>query len=386
MGKVNGKYSLSYWEQSTFFNDVDIAVIGSGIVGLSVAICLKEKQPNLKVIILERGPLPIGASTRNAGFACFGSISELVDDLDTGIPENELWELVEMRWKGLLALKNKFGARYIRFEHLGGYELFRSEEEEVYHRCMEYLPYFNKVLKRITGYEATYIPASHKVESFGFSGIRHLILNQAEGQIHTGALMQTMLLYAKKLGIEVFNGIKVKAVQSINNKVSIVTKHWDIEAGRVILATNGFAKQLINDLPVSPARNQVLITEPIPNLRFKGTFHYDRGYYYFRNVDQRILLGGGRHLSIKGETTDEFGTTPLIRAALTRILREHIVPYRSLKIDHWWSGIMGIGNDKRPILSMVRPHIFVAVRLGGMGVAIGHSVGQEAANMVLKTY
>ena len=41
------KYELSYWEKQSFFEHIDVAVIGSGIVGLAAAIHLKEKNPNL---------------------------------------------------------------------------------------------------------------------------------------------------------------------------------------------------------------------------------------------------------------------------------------------------------------------------------------------------
>ena len=68
-------YQLSYWEKSVFFDQVDAVIIGSGIVGLSAALSLKEQKPNWKVIVLERGPLPIGASTRNAAIACSGSVT-----------------------------------------------------------------------------------------------------------------------------------------------------------------------------------------------------------------------------------------------------------------------------------------------------------------------
>ncbi|MBA3901114.1 MAG: FAD-binding oxidoreductase, partial [Bacteroidetes bacterium] len=73
--------NLSYWEQETFFSNVALTVIGSGIVGLSAAIHFKKLNPNAKVIVLERGILPNGASSKNAGFACFGSPSEILDDL-----------------------------------------------------------------------------------------------------------------------------------------------------------------------------------------------------------------------------------------------------------------------------------------------------------------
>lgn len=51
-------------------------------MGLNAAIHLKKKHPIAKVIVFERGSLPSGASSKNAGFACFGSPSELLDDID----------------------------------------------------------------------------------------------------------------------------------------------------------------------------------------------------------------------------------------------------------------------------------------------------------------
>ena len=74
---------LSYWEIKNWFTNVDFTIIGSGIVGLHCALELRERFPKSKIVILEKGILPQGASTKNAGFACFGSLSELIDDLKT---------------------------------------------------------------------------------------------------------------------------------------------------------------------------------------------------------------------------------------------------------------------------------------------------------------
>ena len=73
--------NFSYWENKELIGDNDIVIIGSGITGLSTAIHLKRTSPSLKILILERGVLPWGASTKNAGFACFGSLGEVLDDL-----------------------------------------------------------------------------------------------------------------------------------------------------------------------------------------------------------------------------------------------------------------------------------------------------------------
>ncbi len=70
--------NLSFWELETYFKNVDFTIIGSGIVGLSTAYHLRKKNPEAKIVIIEKGMLPEGASTKNAGFACFGTLSEVL--------------------------------------------------------------------------------------------------------------------------------------------------------------------------------------------------------------------------------------------------------------------------------------------------------------------
>ena len=74
--------NYSYWELKEWFSNIDFTIVGSGIVGLNCAISLKREHPKAKILVLEKGTLPQGASTKNAGFACFGSLSELIDDLN----------------------------------------------------------------------------------------------------------------------------------------------------------------------------------------------------------------------------------------------------------------------------------------------------------------
>ena len=57
----------SFWERESFAQ-YDLIVIGAGITGLSTAASFKEKHPAADVLVIEQGTLPLGASTRNAGF------------------------------------------------------------------------------------------------------------------------------------------------------------------------------------------------------------------------------------------------------------------------------------------------------------------------------
>lgn len=373
--------NLSFWEKSTFFAEIDVAIIGSGLVGLNAAISLKILRPNWKIIILEKGILPSGASTRNAGFACVGSPSELLDDL-THQTENEVFSTVEKRWKGLEKLLKRVGERGLDFQKNGGYELFLKQDDALYNDCQNQLDFLNKNLASIVGVVDNFKLVNRK--SFGFRGLEKQIFIQQEGQINTGKMMQSLVNLATEKGIKIYNGITVTDFQDFKTHVELTTENgWQLNAQRLFIATNGFTRRLLPTLEIHPARNQVLITKPIKNLRFKGTFHLNKGYYYFRNFENRVLFGGGRHLDKAGETTEQFGTTDLIQNSLKTILKENILPDQQFEIEQWWSGILGVGKQKTPIVEQYSENITVAVRLSGIGVAISSLVADEGVELCL---
>jgi hypothetical protein len=197
-------------------------------------------------------------------------------------------------------------------------------------------------------------------------------------------MMLSLMDKALAAGIRIVNGIDIQQMAQTNTGISLTTSDgWELTFEKLLVCTNGFAQRLLPELEVTPARNQVLITEPIKHLPFAGSFHYDRGYYYFRNIDGRILLGGGRNLDPHTEQTDLFGDNELIRQALLRMLNEVVLPGQKTKVAAWWSGILGLGDKKSPIIQKLGPHLAVAVRMGGMGVAIGTLVGEEAARLLM---
>lgn len=369
--------NLSYWEYNTWVNKVDFTIVGSGIVGLNCALTLREKYPNAKILILEKGQLPQGASTKNAGFACFGSLSEILDDLETH-SEEDVFNLVKKRHDGLKLLVSTLGEKNIDYQRLGGYELFLNSQQELFEECTSKIDDINTFLKPIFK-SSTFKISDNK---FKFQKIiTNYIFSPFEGSIDTGKMMQSLLKLAIKKNILILNSVEVKSILEHSESIRVETSNFEFKTHKLLIATNGFASQFLNE-DVKPARAQVLITEPIENLHIKGTFHLDKGYYYFRNVNNRILFGGGRNLDFKTEETSEFGLTNLVQDKLENILKEVILPESEVKIDQRWSGIMGVGNLKKAIVKQVSNHVFCGVRMGGMGVAIGSLVGKELANLV----
>jgi len=369
--------NLSYWEYKTWFSNIDFAVIGSGIVGLNCALELRRKHPKSKIVVFERGILPSGASTKNAGFACFGSISEILEDLKNH-SEEDVVQLVKYRVEGLNLLRSTLGDEQLDYREYGGYELFTNEDAELFETCKAQIDNVNKLLKPV--FKADVF--SEKENYFRFKNIQSkLIYSAFEGQIDTGKMMLGLIKKASEANILILNSTEISSILDNDESVSLlINSSQNISVKKVFIATNGFAKKFLKE-DIKPARAQVLVTKPIENLKIKGTFHLDKGYYYFRNIETRILFGGGRNLDFKTEETTEMQLTELVQNKLELLLKTVILPNQPFEIEHRWSGIMGMGNQKKPIVKSISKNIFCGVRLGGMGVAIGSSIGKQLGNL-----
>jgi len=366
---------LSFWERTSYFESIDFVIIGAGIVGCSTALELKSTFPNAKIVVLERSYLPSGASTKNAGFACFGSPTELIDDLKKNAP-TDVWQTVAQRWEGLIRLKEIIGTEALDFQQYGSWDILKKTEEQNIPHISDKLHNLNSELEKITGSSQVFSEDQKVADTFGFKGITSSFYNRLEGQIDTGKMMLRFAQILAEKGIIQLNGIEVNEISSCGKILQ--TNIGEINTNHTIITVNGFAQRfLVED--VAPARAQVIVTSRIPNLRLKGTFHYDAGYYYFRNFEDRILIGGGRNLDFIGETTTEIATTQPIIDTLTSLLSQVIIPGIPYSIEYQWAGIMGVGATKKPIVKKINDSLAVGVRLGGMGVAIGTNVGKEVA-------
>ncbi len=383
--------AISAWEQSTYYAPKDVVIIGCGFAGLWTAYELINKHPKLNITILERGVIPSGASTRNAGFSCFGSVSELMYDVSL-MGEANMLETVKMRYDGLQKIQKTFDKKLINYDQFGGYELFEKNGDYDISKLDVDIAYLNKVLapvlktpKKNGKYLPIYTNESKKIKLLGFQAIEALAFSPFEGQLNSAKLVLALQQAVQSKGVQILFNTEVKKFKSHKKGVTIQTNlEANIETKQMLICTNGFAKQLIPSLDVVPARGQVFITEPIPNLKFKGTFHFDEGFYYFRNVGNRLLLGGARNKDFKNEKTYSLETSTLIQKTLEEFMMKRILPKGSKKpkIELRWSGTMGMGKIKKPIIEELQPNVFCAVRMSGMGVAIAPIVAERVVKLM----
>lgn len=373
---------FSYWEKKHFYH-YDLIVVGSGFVGLSTAIHYKEKHPKARVLVLERGVFPTGASTKNAGFACFGSLTEILDDF-WHMTQDEVVALVARRYRGLKSIRKQFGDKKLGYSHVNGYELLEESQMGV----IDQMKAVNKFLNHLFKDDVFSVVKKHEKLCFS-DQVRAVVKNKFEGELDPGMYMNSLWKLAQEIGIRILTGVSVCEVhkdegivlaEDAGGKITL-----EFNADKVAICTNAFTKKLWPDSDIQPGRGLILLSKPLEfEIPWRGTFHMDKGYVYFRQVDGRLLLGGARNKDFEGEKSTDFEVNPKIKSHLEKLATDVIFPGKKIDWDIVWTGIMAFGKIKSPIVQQVGSKTVAAVRLGGMGVAIGWQVGEELSELLSK--
>lgn len=365
----------SYWEKKYWDSDCDVAIIGSGLVGLYTANFLKDNFPAMEIKLLDRAEPPLGASTKNAGFACFGTAGEICSDLKKQ-SEAEVLTMLEMRWSGLQTMLKYTTSDKIDFVRKGGSEIFRSESE--YEEVEDNLGFINGLIAEATGIKEVIKPRSNT--TFNHLASKYLY-NEQEGQLNPVLLVRDLRKKAHS------NGVQIQAYKELHNYQKAGSK-WhlnfsdnsELKCDHLVLATNAFTKDLFSELDIIPYRNQVIVSKEFATVPITGCYHLDEGYIYFRDIDNRILIGGGRHFDLETEQTHEFSKNDSIIDKLIDTARNDLGISR-FELDHSWSGIIATGSSKRPIVKRISEGAIVAARSGGMGVAISSQIAFQVLQM-----
>jgi gamma-glutamylputrescine oxidase len=370
----------SYWERSILLKTFDFIVLGAGIIGKQIAIKIKEKYPSARIALVDKYPIPLGASTRNAGFACFGSVSEILDDLNYS-SKTDVMSLVDKRRRGIQKLVEEFGTDSIGYRPTGSYEIFDLNQSKDLKHALDNLDFINTDLAAITGFKNIF-EIQHN-NNFKMNSLSTCLYNRFEGMLNSGMLNETIANKAHVLGIIPFYGFDVKSIDRKDDGYDLTNEsNMQLSCKQLIVANNAFASQLLPELDVVPARGQIIITKPIENLPFDGIFHCDKGYIYFRTVDQRVLIGGGRNHFREDETTYNFDGSIEVKDFLIDYLKNVILPDQDFEIDMYWSGIMAMGKVKLPIVKRENENLLLCVRMSGMGVALGPILSDEIVAMI----
>lgn len=367
----------------------DIIIVGSGIMGLSTGISLLEKSPNLKIIILERGVLPTGATTKNAGFGIPLAYREFVDNVK-GKGVKKSIENARCHHQGMQKLLARIENDPEIIQKVGCFDGLLESEIPL----LKELDSVNQAMFEIFGKKNYFELQNDKFETYGFNPdlIKALVYQPDVYNIHSGKLTFKLVSIFQKLGGRIITGANVVEFQEISGKSfvksTVQSNHPNLSSisyysKKLVLCTNAFQKYFNHKYTVDSWRGQILITKPIKNFKPMPSLIMNLTHYYLRVVDDRIILGGGMIADFDNEITFEMKTSETIKKHLEWKLRQ-IFPGLEFEVDYFWAGLLGVEDDyKLTIIDNISPNVFTVFGCNGAGMSLGSYVGEKATEIIL---
>jgi len=340
-----------------------VIVIGAGLVGCGLAYHLSRM--GRPVLLLEKRNIVSGATGR-----CGGMVMK-IDGRDTDPAEiAKRWVYVAENDRMLNAFGEELGVDFGLWRR-GSLDIACSDEE------MDLLGELVRMQHDALGDEeielldARALRRLSPVMGDSCKGARY---RPSDGCLDPFLLSHALLRKAKEFGAEVRTWTPVEEILVTGNSVSGVrTASETIEAGTVAVATNGWAADLLPDLPVVPLRALAVITEPappVPAFTFEAELHTKIVYGCTQTKRGNILVGGPPERPASRDEQFEEHVSFQELQFNTSVLTELLPGLADLNVIRAWSGAMGIAPDGLPCVGRLNS-------CDGLYVAAGYPNGMS---------
>jgi glycine/D-amino acid oxidase-like deaminating enzyme len=377
---------VCYWKESMEWpmeihpkdlpKSADVVVIGSGFTGLSAARTLAKA--GTQVVVLEKEAIGAGASSRNGGIVhpTLGvSGQELIDRY--GIERAR--DLYQIIIDGMEFIEDLIEEEQIdcHFNRNGAFEAAVKPQH------LDWMRARVEVLRDVFGHQTGIILPADQSKFIG-SELYHGGWHDPLGAtLHPARLVVGVAESALRAGAELQPNCPVVEIETNGSMHLVKTPQGSIQAGAIILASNGYTDELVPSLRrrVIPVNITAVATEPLPGDLAQRLFPQRNCYwdtfrlfnYYQRTNDNRLVFGGVSAFS-RGVVVDE---ARVFHARLVKIFPE----LAEVRLDYAWNGMIALTFDRLPHLGQV-DGIYYALGYNGDGVLLGCYLGAQLAAMV----
>ena len=335
--------SVPLWSRSAHPDDIraEVAILGAGIAGVSAA--LECQRRGVSAVVIERGAIASGASSRNAGFLMRGA----ADNYAAGVRDlgrertRALWKLSEANLASLIAL----GAGALpSFRRVPSCLVAMTESEAAELRT-------SAAMLRDDGFAAEIID-THTDAVWRNPQARCGLVNPGDAVINPVDLVRHL---AAQLDRPIIDHAEIAEVDRSGSDIVIRCATMAVRAPRVVVCLNAFVGQLFPEIAhwAEPNRGQmVAVRAPTDRAPISMAYYANHGHDYFRRVDdETVIFGGRRHRFAPHERTEIPEPTDEVQRSLEALARE------SLGADYpvvaRWAGIMGFSPTGLPIVAHV---------------------------------
>ncbi|KUJ85698.1 FAD-dependent oxidoreductase [Ruegeria marisrubri] len=338
--------------------DADYAIIGGGVVGLSVAWGLLKR--GRRVIVLDGDDGAFRASRGNFGLVW-------VQSKGMKQPRYAKWsQQSAAAWAEFAKELAENTGSDVALEQKGGYDLHFSEET-----LHETVAQYEELKAKLDGdypYDVLGRNALRNEEPHIGPKVVGAILHHQDGHANPLKLLRALAHDVRRLGGRVLNG---KTVTEVTKPDGFRVRCEDgtvIGADRVILSAGLGATQLGPKLgfkaPIRPQRGQVLITEKLPRMIHRPSL-------IARQVDE-----GGIQI---GATNEEVGFDDRVtQPGISGLAAEAIAAYPALaraQLVRSWGALRVLSPDGLPIYQESRdmPGAYLVTCHSGITLAAAHA-------------
>jgi gamma-glutamylputrescine oxidase len=368
----------------------DVLVIGGGFTGLSAAYHVLTAQPGARVIVLEAEHVGFGASTRNTGMLTPGvgqSLDSLVRRFGAATAR-QMYQasLAAVNYVGQLTAREHIDAGLRMTGQLivaqGRRGRGRLADQAATLESLD-LP-CQRLNDAALGERLQIRCDAPGGESQGPAALRLPVA----GLLHPGRLVQGLKDAIERRGGQIVEGARAVSLSRGEPAVVTLADGRTIQAGHVVLASNGYDRVLgIQRGRVIPLHLRLLVTEPLSAEQLaelqwpgrEGVIDSRRVFNYFRlTEDQRLLFGGGRPRYRWGGQTEDLEAAASEIAALTASYRRLFPALAELPPARSWTGVIGFTMDNLPVVGRLPGYRRVVYAGGwcGHGIALSVSSGQ----------
>jgi glycine/D-amino acid oxidase-like deaminating enzyme len=334
----------------------DVAVVGAGIAGVSVAYALARSGAS--VIVLERDRIAGAASGRNAGFILAGVVESFVAAC------RRFGEAAARRvWR--VTVTNRTLVRAIAQRHGIECDLAWNGSEQ------------------LAGDDDEWQEIRDSAERLRQDGVRMRLdeprraaIHEEDGEMHPVRFVRGLADAAEGLGARIHEATPVTGL----TRDGVTTAAGTVRAGAVVSCVNAYSGHLLRGARIAPVRGQVLATAPLARRLFPRPVYAHRGFRYWRQARAgNVLVGGWRDTALDVEVGEDATPTDGVQRHLDAFLAEHGV---RAPVTHRWAGIMGFSHDGLPYIGRRADGVHVLAGFTGHGNAFAVAGGEIIASLV----
>jgi hypothetical protein len=276
-------------------NSFNICIKNEGFTELLLACWIVEKEPDFSVCIIDSEILPCGKLAKEPGFGTRFSLSKFIDQCErigVGRSISRLREQVSSFSHLLKELNLESGVA----GNFGSYEIVTEANIGLLDKVCQY----NNILYDLFKINIFEI-RTEKIREFGLNEdvVKALIFSNLECQINMGKILNTLISRFQKLGGRYISGCEIINYKQHPNNDSQNHLLRDSNAQVEILIkakldNNKFERLYCNKYICSKNAQSIhkclLVTQPINNISFGGSFYFNNSNIFIRTVGNRILI------------------------------------------------------------------------------------------------